>query len=98
VVQFAPPPPVSDRWLEPFLSKQNVKATTLPNRFLRWKLWRLTVAVFRQHAAQCGVRFVDCPPAALDSDGFMRDALVRNVTHGNAAFGRLLLEQARSLS
>lgn len=98
LVQFAPPPPVSDRWLEPFLSKQNVKATALPNRLLRWKLWRLTVAVFRQHADRCGARFVDCPPEALDADGFMRDELVRNVTHGNVAFGRLLLEQARSLS
>lgn len=98
LVQFAPPPPVSDKWLEPFLLKQNVKATTLPNRLLRWKLWRLAVGVIRQHAVQCGAQFVDCPPGALDADGFMRDELVRNVTHGNVAFGRLLLAQARSLS
>jgi hypothetical protein len=98
VVQFGPPPPVSDRWLEPFLQKENVNATRLPNRLLRWKLWRVTVALFRQHAVECGAKFVDCPPEALDADGFMRDELVRNVTHGNVAFGRLLLAQAQSQS
>lgn len=98
VIQFGPPPPVSDRWLEPFLQKQNVNATTLPNRLLRWKLWRVTVALFRQHAVECGARFVDCPPEALDADGFMRDELVRNVTHGNVEFGRLLLAQAQAQS
>ena len=98
VIQFGPPPPVSDRWLEPFLRKQNVAATTLPNRLLRWKLWRVTVALLEQHARECGARFVDCPPDALDADGFMRDELVRNVTHGNVSFGRLLLAQAQSQS
>lgn len=96
VVQFAPPPPVSDRWLEPLLDKTSVKATELPNRWLRWKLWRLTVDVFRQHARDLGARFVETPPQAMDADGFMRDDLVRNATHGNTAFGALLLEQIRA--
>jgi hypothetical protein len=97
VVQFAPPPPVSDRWLEPLLEKNSVKATTLPNRLLRWKLWRLTVDIFRQHTTEFGARFIDCPPEALDPDGFMRDELVRNATHGNTAFGALVLDQIRGL-
>ena len=95
VVQFAPPPPVSDRWLQPFLLKHNAKSATLPNRMLRWKLWRLTVDVIRLHAEGLGARFLDCPPEAVDADGFMRDELVRNVTHGNLAFGMLLLNQIR---
>jgi len=96
VVQFAPPPPVSDAWLAPLLEKTSVKATELPNRWVRWKLWRLTTDIFRQHALSLGARFVDTPPAALDRDGFMRDELVRNATHGNAAFGALLLDQIRA--
>jgi hypothetical protein len=98
VVQFAPPPPVTDRWLEPQLEKVSVKATALPSRWMRWKLWRLTVGIFQQHASQLGVRFVDTPPAAMDRDGFLRDDLVRNTTHGNTAFGALVLDQIRSLS
>jgi hypothetical protein len=98
IVQFGPPPPVSDRWLEPFLLKQNVKATRLPNRSLRWKLWRLTVGHIRQQAEAHGARFVDCPPEALDADGFMRDELVLNATHGNLAFGGMLLSQIKTLS
>ena len=97
VVQFAPPPPVSDRWLEPVLEKTRTKATALPNRWVRWKLWRLTVDLFRQQASSLGARFVDCPPGALDADGFMRDDLVRNATHGNTAFGALLLDEVRTL-
>ena len=98
LVQFAPPPPVTDKWLERVLAKRDAQATALPNPVLRWKIWRLGVAVFREHAERCGARFVDCPPEALDADGFMRDELVRNLTHGNVAFGRLLLQQAQSLS
>jgi hypothetical protein len=97
VVQFAPPPPVSDRWLEPLLEKTSVAATSLPNRWVRWKLWRLTVAVIREHVENLGARFIDTPAAALDRDGFMRDDLVRNATHGNTAFGALLFDQIRSL-
>jgi hypothetical protein len=96
VVQFVPPPPVSDRWLAPLLDKRSVKATVLPNRWVRWKLWRLAADIFRQHASEQGARFVDAPPAALDGDGFLRDELVRNATHGNAAFGALLLDQIRA--
>jgi hypothetical protein len=98
LVQFAPPPPVTDKWLQRVLAKRNAQGKQLPNRVLRWKIWRLGVAVFRQHAEACGVRFIDCPPEALDDDGFMRDELVRNLTHGNVEFGRLLLRQAQSLS
>jgi hypothetical protein len=97
IVQFAPPPPVSDRWLEPLLEKVSVKATELPSRWMRWKLWRLSVDIFRQYASDLGVCFVDAPPAALDHEGFMRDDLVRNATHGNTAFGALLLAQIRAL-
>lgn len=97
VVQFAPPPPVSDQWLEPLLEKTRIKATALPNRWVRWKLWRLTVDLFRQQASSVGARFVDCPSGALDPDGFMRDDLVRNPTHGNTAFGALILEEVRRL-
>jgi hypothetical protein len=97
VVQFAPPPPVSDRWLEPLLQKSAIKGTALPSRWIRWKLWRLTTDIFREHASSVGARFVDAPPDALDEDGFMRDHLVRNAGHGNTAFGALLLDQIRAL-
>jgi hypothetical protein len=96
VVQFPPPPPVSDRWLEPLLEKTSVKATALPSRWVRWKLWRLTADIFREHARSLGARFVDAPAESMDGDGFLRDDLVRNATHGNTAFGALLLHQIRS--
>lgn len=98
VVQFAPPPPVSDIWLQWLLNKSWMKATEAPNRWVRWKLWRLTVEIFRQQAVSVGARFVESPIESLDGEGFMRDELVKNATHGNNAFGALLLQQIRSLS
>jgi hypothetical protein len=98
IVQFAPPPPVSDTWLQARLAQSSPAPAELPNRWLRWKLWRLTTDLFRQQAVSLGERFVDSPPQSMDGDGFMRDEYVRNATHGNTAFGALLLAQIRSLS
>ncbi len=98
VVQFVPPPPAPDSWVEALVRRhKGATPVGLPSRVLRWKLWRLTADVFRQHAGTFGARFVDCPPQAVDADGFMRDELVRNLTHGNQAFGALVLDQIRGL-
>ena len=97
VVQFAPPPPVSDQWLGRWLATKTAHHR-MPNRIVRWKLWTLTADLFRDQAERFGARFVMPPPEAVDADGFMRDELVRNVTHGNLAFGRLLLQQMRQLA
>jgi hypothetical protein len=96
VVQFAPPPPAPDLWIEG-LAARHQAGTRRPNGLVRWKIWRLTVDLFRERATSFGARFVDCPPAAVDDQGFMRQEFVRNLTHGNIGFGRLLLEQIRAL-
>jgi hypothetical protein len=102
VFHFAPPPPASDRWIARLIQKHVRKHPTealpgLPSGLVRWKLWRLTTEVFREYAERFGARFVDCPREAVDANGFMRDELVRNVTHGNEDFGVLVLDQIRSL-
>jgi hypothetical protein len=102
VFHFAPPPPVPDRWVEAVIRKHVRKhqvemVPELPRRTLRWKLWRLTTEIFREHAERFGARFVDYPREAVDADGFMRDELVRNITHGNEGFGLLVLDQIRGL-
>lgn len=97
VYQFVPPPPVSDRWVTDFVQQRGGAVDHLPSGLVRWKLWRLTADIFRERADEVGARFVDCPHDAVDAAGFMRDSLVRNLTHGNIAFGALVLDQIRTL-
>jgi hypothetical protein len=98
VIQFAPPPPAPDRWIEVLMRKRQFDTPPrLPSGRVRWKLWRLTTDIFREHACGEGARFVDYPAASVDADGFMRAELVRNLTHGNVGFGELVLDQIRGL-
>jgi len=97
VFHFAPPPPVSDRWIDVALRERDLTPDHLPDRSVRWKVWRLTADLFREHAEACGARFLEAPEASMDADGFLRDDLARNLTHGNTAFGALLLQQVRAV-
>ena len=96
VYQFAPPPLAPDALIAKLAAKVG-DADARASRLVRWKLWRLTVDVFRETAEQLGARFVDYPPDSVDADGFMRPELVRDSSHGNEAFGALILEQIKRL-
>lgn len=95
--QFAPPPPAPQPLMAAFTARKGVPGAPVPSAIFRRKLWRATVHVFRRQTERLGIRFLDCPPEAIDEDGCMREELVRNLTHGNAAFGALVLEQIRGV-
>lgn len=101
VYQFESPPPVADSWMAARAKGKGPIETNgsleLRGRFVRYKLWRLTSQLFREQAETVGARFVEHPPAAVDEEGFMRDELVRNMSHGNERYGVLVFEQLRSL-
>ena len=97
VIQFGPPPPVSESWIRSFAAGYGADPALLPTAGLRWKLWHVTVKMFREQAERLGARFVDAPRETMDGDGFLRDDLVRNVTHGNTAYGAILLAHIRPL-
>lgn len=97
VYQFAPPPVAPDSVVALLPAKLGVPSSLLPSRLLRWKLWRLAVDVVRAEAERAGARFVDYPPASVDANGCMREELARNLTHGNDAYGALVLDQITQL-
>jgi hypothetical protein len=97
VVQFAPPPPAPAAEMRRFARKKGGRGAASPDIVLQRKLWRTAIDVFRQQAEAVGARYVDCPPDAIDHHGCMRKELVSNMTHGNAAFGTMVLDQIRSL-
>lgn len=101
VYQFEWPPPAADEWLVNRVSARQRSGRSgreLPvNRFLRYKLWRLTSQTLREHTAKLGFTFVPHPPAAADEEGFLRIEYVRNASHANPAYGALVLEQLKAL-
>lgn len=44
------------------------------------------------------IEVLDPPPASLDAQGALRDALTLGCTHGNEAYGAWVLEQLRELA
>ena len=61
---------------------------------LRVEVSRIQAALYAAMAAQMGARFLPSPAAALTSEGLLDDAFWDDdPTHGNAAYGRLVLDQ-----
>lgn len=67
-------------------------AIRLTPRALRYKVWAVLQALERETAAAAGVAFLASPEAAQTADGFLRDEYRRDITHGNEAYGILVLD------
>jgi hypothetical protein len=64
---------------------------------LRWRMWRLNSLLFREAVEALGGRFLPVPPAALDTDGFLRPDLAADATHGNADYGHIIITAVEEL-
>lgn len=58
---------------------------------VRWRVWRLNARIIREQVEALGGRFLPVPRAALDGQGFLRLDLAADPTHGNEAYGELLI-------
>jgi len=106
---YESPPPIGDddfvrANLDPYF-RQNFKQEELANIVspaLRYKLWRLSSDLFREHCESLSIPYVTCPDWVMDDGMFLkREAYANNVTHGNDWYGeqvlRNVLETARKL-
>jgi hypothetical protein len=60
---------------------------------LRLKLWRVTQELMAEAADQYGCEFFSAPESAIDAGGFLkRELWAEDATHGNAQYGRLVLD------
>ena len=57
----------------------------------RWRIWRLNSHILREKVESLGCRFLPVPAEALDDDGFLRLDLAADPTHGNEAYGEMLI-------
>lgn len=98
VIHFSSPPPVDNEAfildtirerLKEELGKQGVSPAPL-----RLKLWRVESEIMRERCDVEGIQFVPPPPEALDGD-YLADAYRKDPSHGNEAYGVLLVKQMR---
>jgi hypothetical protein len=66
---------------------------------LRLSIWGVQQELCREQAALLGADFIEPPAAALDAEGFLAAGFwADDPTHGNAAYGRLVLDQIAALA
>jgi hypothetical protein len=96
----APPPIASEERIKSFPGafKTRLPQGVTPAR-IRAKLYRLQSDIFR---ARCSELQMDCllpPMSASDTDGFLKkECWSRDPTHGNVAYGRLVLQQIKDVT
>ena len=58
---------------------------------LRWRMWRLSSHLLREAIEDLGCAYLPAPAAARNADGFLRLDFAADPTHGNEAYGELLI-------
>lgn len=95
-VHIESPPPVRD---ETFIATHAEKAfrdhaqgeIVVAGRGVRWRMWRLSAHLQREAVEAVGNRYLPAPEEAFDADGFLRIEYAADPTHGNEAYGALLI-------
>lgn len=101
VVHVAPPPPQANEARmrdTPEVFGDLIARHGLMPLSIRLKYYGLYVELFRRHLAPLGIECLGPPPESLDEHGALRDALTLGCTHGNEAYGALVLQQLRHLA
>jgi len=96
-----PPPPVpSEAHIRkhPSSFREKINQHGVSPAVFRYKLWRLQAKLVREHCASLGLDYIPVPKEAQNRQGLLRRPYWNiDPTHGNAAYGALVLNQIRSL-
>lgn len=96
-----PPPPISDfshiqKYPGPFLDK--LELGPAPNE-LKMQLYKIQSNVLRNLSDKENATFIDVEPVLLDPEGFLDSKYFdEDPTHGNAAYGKVMLEKIIKIS
>lgn len=75
-----------------------IKTTGVSPATLRLKVWLVNLDVLAEIAKDSGVRLVDLPQDVFDDEGYLHAQLLdRDPTHGNPAYGQILLRHLHRL-
>ena len=91
----SPPPIIGDAFIrdraEVYFRDTRDREIVPGSPGLRWRMWRLTSRILKERVEALGCRFMPVPRDALDEDGFLRLEYAADPTHGNEAYGELLI-------
>jgi hypothetical protein len=97
----SPPPLRDDRLIaeraDAFFRDQAIATLGVAPAGLRWRMWRLNSMLFREQVAALGCRFLAVPAEAQDADGFLRPELAADATHGNVAYGEIIIRAVEAV-
>lgn len=95
-IVISPPPPMANTdhiAKYPGFFADKIHLGFSPEAHLR-EIYRVQIALLARTAAEIGAIYLDSPLEAADDNGFLRDEFCNaDPTHGNARYGRLVLEQ-----
>jgi hypothetical protein len=96
IICVAPPPPfrdIGDSARLPTAFQSHLERGIMPAP-IRMKLYRLRNEMVEEHCRRQGVGYLAAPSESVDSEGYLlRSLWDRDPTHGNAAYGALILHQ-----
>lgn len=98
MIQIEPPPPAPRAQVLAYpkeFFRSVIDQRKLSPDLLRYKMWRVQVALMREACAECGVAYVETLPRMIDSDGMLaREALGKDATHANDLYGEAMIAEA----
>lgn len=101
IVHVAPPPPVASEARinqAPEVFREMIERDGITPLSIRVKYYLLAVRVLAESLVAFNVSLLECPPEALGPDGALKDELTYGATHGNEAYGELVLRQMQAMA
>lgn len=98
-IVISPPPPMANtdhiaKYPGVFADKIHLGFSPAAHRR---EIYRIQIALAARTAVEIGAIYLDTPAEAADGNGFLRDEFCNaDPTHGNARYGRLVLDQILS--
>ncbi|MCF3945670.1 hypothetical protein L2A60_03090 [Acidiphilium iwatense] len=96
IVPSVPPPIASQERLAAFIPpswREDMEKNGLNSPAFRRKLWKTNTKAMEQEATKAGAIYLPPPLACFDTDGSLSERFVSDAFHGNADYGRLIVEQ-----
>ena len=101
-IQIESPPPIADgdyiaAQADAYFRNRGIADLGVASAGLRYKIWRLHSRIVAGYCADLGLRFLPAPAEAKDAQGFLRTEFAEDATHGNQAYGEMLIRALEAL-
>ena len=100
MIESPPPSPSSDHITSTIDKdlKERMIAYGVSDKYLRYEYWRMRSSFAESLSLELGMKFVKAPSESFDNEGFLSPEYWGNATHGNDLYGKLVLDQIRTIA